>query len=121
MNAFDEDEKLCATVDPDWDAIDMSVFGTSQDSSELADESRRIAYLMTQYLLGWILKNGKNDKEGIAIRAIVIGWLTLPVLRPLRLTELAIAYGFDKQSVSRWVVRAKLEIPFLKSPHTRTK
>lgn len=113
QTAFNDDGEPELTSDFDYDSIDLAVFTSPQDLTNATPEAKAFAYQMTLHLVGWIVKNGSNEKDGIAIRACVIAWLTIPVFKRKSMAKLARGFGFKKQSVSRWVERAKKELPHL--------
>jgi hypothetical protein len=85
-----------------------------------ADDMER-AFKLLQAVMRWVHQNGSNNLNGVAIRALIVCWHTLPYLRPLSLTELARGYGLKKQSVGRWVEEPpngfKVKFPTVKTGH----
>lgn len=120
---YNDESKLEPTCGPDWDAIEKAVGGIDF-AAELADiklEDMERAFKVIQALMAWIHQNGSANLNGVAIRAIIVCWLTLPHLRSLTLTQVAKCYGLKKQSVGRWVEEKpkglKASFPSIKTGH----
>jgi hypothetical protein len=101
---YDEESLAVQTVGFDYNAVEEAL-AEIDFAAEIADmkaEELERAFKVIQALMGWI-HNGSLDCRGIAIRSIIVAWLTLPHLRSLSLTQIAARHGMDKQSVGRWV------------------
>jgi hypothetical protein len=119
---WDDAGELQPTTDPDWKAIEVAC-GEIDFAAEIADmkaEELESAFKVIQALMGWI-HNGSLDTRGIAIRSIILGWIVMPHLRLLSLTQLAERHGMDKQSLGRWVEDKergfKAKFPTIKTAH----
>jgi hypothetical protein len=120
---YDDNSELQPAVPPDWGAIEEAC-GEIDFLNEIKDlkaEELEKAFKVIQALMAWIHQNGSTNLNGIAIRAIVVSWITLPHLRPLSLTQLANGYGMKKQSVGRWLEEKplgfKYKFPTVKTGH----
>jgi hypothetical protein len=101
---WDDAGELQPTTDPDWKAIEVAC-GEIDFAAEIADmkaEELESAFKVIRALMGWV-HNGSLDVRGIAIRAIIVGWIVLPHLQQLSLTEIATRHGLKKQSIGRWL------------------
>lgn len=121
-SAFDDNSEQVPTCGPDWDSIEAALAETDF-ASEIADmraEDLEKAFKVIEGLMGWI-HNGSLDCRGIAIRSIIVGWLCLPHLRSLSLTQIAERHGMKKQSIGRWVEDQargfKVKFPTIKTAH----
>jgi hypothetical protein len=102
---WNEDSELHPTCGPDWKGI-AEACGEIDPIAELQDvsfEEMEKALKVVSGLMAWIYQNGSSNMNGVAIRAIIVCWMTLPHLRPLTLTQIAKSYGLKKQSVGRWM------------------
>jgi hypothetical protein len=121
---YDDSSELHPTVGFDYDAVSKAL-GEDPDflaeMAEFTDEEMERAFKCTQALMAWIHQNGSTNLNGIAIRSLIVCWITLPHLRPLSLTELSRGYGLKKQSVGRWVedkpLGFKAKFPSVKTSH----
>ena len=114
-----EDGKKVPVTHFDYYAVEFDGSDETLDISHLsqADVDRGVTVLTV--LLKWIWQNGMKKPEGVQIRAIIVCWIFLKVLRPLELTQLAGAFGKHKQSFGRWVDDFKRCFPRIRIPHMR--
>jgi len=114
---FEEDGRPVPAVEFDWEAIEDC--GPQTDLQGLSDEDVERGLMVLRALLSWIWQNGSRNPEGLKLRAMVICWLFLKELRPLKLSELARGFGLKKQSVGRQVEDFKKHFPGIRSPHMK--
>ena len=110
------EDSISHSVTPGWGSDDCGVFDPNE-KSELDNEQMDAAKRALQRVLHWVYRNGRNEKNGIAIRAIVATWIFTPEVGRYKLTELALACGKDKQSFGRWVDDWKKHFPNIKNNH----
>lgn len=119
----DESGALIPVEGFDYAAVDRNHFdpGTVEELSKLSAEQMDAGIKLNRCTLEWIFADGMNNKDGVAIRAILCCWIYLPWLRPLTMEELAAGFGMDKQSFGRWHDVFKKDFPFIRTPHMRIK
>lgn len=118
--AHGEDGRPALARDFDFDAIDRDLFKV--DPKELAGMTQKeidAAFKLMDSILRWIWQNGMKNENGLQIRSMIACWIFLKELRPLTETDLARAFGKDKQSIGRWFVDFKKAFPFIRTPHMK--
>lgn len=117
-----EDGQWEAAVEFDFDAIRINGFdppAPENDPTEFTVEELDAASKAFTQMVSWIWQDGKNNSEGITIRAIIVCWIFLSHLRPLTLTEMARGFGKKKQSLGRWVDDFKSKFPDIRICHMK--
>ncbi len=119
--AHGEDGKPVPVTNFDYDAVGFSFDGKDKtlDISHLSQEDVDRGVTVLTVLLKWVWQSGMKNADGIQLRAIIVCWIFLKVLRPLQLTQLAGAFGKHKQSLGRWVDDFKRCFPRIRIPHMR--
>lgn len=118
-----EDGKPVPVTDFDYDAIerhfqsDLEQFRDEAEQYSQEDVDR--ALVVVTRLLKWIWQGGMKQPDGLQIRSMIICWVFLKELRPIELTQLASAFGKDKQSLGRWVDNFKMFFPRIRISHMR--
>jgi len=117
-SGFDEPGRRVPIVRFDYDAVDYQVFGAvpKKDVRGLTSKEVDAALALLRVMLAWIWQSGMKNPDGIKIRAVIICWVFLKELRGLTLTQIAAAFGMDKQSFGRWITDFKQTIP-IRTPH----
>lgn len=120
-----EDGKPVPVTDFDYDAIerdfksDLQQFRDEAEEGQYSEEDVDRALVVVTRLLKWIWQGGMKNADGLQIRAMIICWVFLKELRPIELTQLAGAFGKDKQSLGRWVDNFKEFFPRIRISHMR--
>ncbi len=102
-----EDGSVIETVDfpyADIYARDENVqcLETDPELNRLSAEELRLGMKTVGPALRWVWQYGMKNKDGIAIRAILLCRAGLPELGGLTMTRLANGFGLAKQSLDRW-------------------
>jgi len=122
-----EDGKPIPVTDFDYDSIeleqafksDLEQFRDESEGGQYSQEDVDRALVVVTRLLKWIWQGGMKNPDGLQIRAMIICWIFLKELRPIELTQLAGAFGKDKQSLGRWVDNFKEFFPRIRISHMR--
>lgn len=123
MIGFDGRGEPIESVGFDYDGIDERLAsGLSPNQAANHPTSEHAAELTAlKTILEWVLQKVPKNENGIQIRAVIAGWIFLPYLRTMNLTEVAAVIGKDKQSLGRWVDDFKRRFPGVHVNHTRVK
>jgi len=70
--------------------------------NRLSEEELRLGVKVLAPCLRWIWQYGMKNKDGVAIRAILLCRAGIPDLARLSMTRLANGFGLEKQSLDRW-------------------
>lgn len=120
-----EDGKPVPITDFDYEAIDrafqedLEQFRNEAHQGQYSQDDVDRALVVVTRLLKWIWQGGMKQPDGLQIRAMIICWVFLKELRPIELTQLAGAFGKDKQSLGRWVDNFKMFFPRIRISHMR--
>jgi hypothetical protein len=120
-----EDGKLVPVAEFDFDAVekafesDLAQFRGEIEQGQYSQEDVDRALVVLAVLLKWIWQGGMKNVDGLQIRAVIVCWVFLKELRPLTETDLARAFGKDKQSFGRWVENFKEFFPRIRIAHMR--
>ena len=116
--SYEEDGRPVPAVEFDYDQFDSGLFEKT-DMAQFTPEDVDRAIAALRVLLSWVWQNGMKNSDGLKIRAIIICWVFLQELRPMKETEVARGFGLKKQSLGRWVTEFKKAFP-IRLPHMRT-
>lgn len=120
-----EDGKPVQVTQFDFDAIekafqsDLEDFRGEVEAGEYSQDDIDRALVVVTRMLKWVWQGGMKNADGLQIRAMIICWVFLKELRPIELTQLAGAFGKDKQSLGRWVENFKEYFPRIRIAHMR--
>lgn len=120
-----EDGKPVQVTEFDFESIDKAFqsdveqFRAELLAGKYSQEEIDMGLVVATTLLKWVWQGGMKNPEGLQIRAMITCWVFLKELRPLELTQLAGAFGKDKQSIGRWVDNFKEYFPRIRISHMR--
>ena len=117
--AHDEDGTFVEYTQFDYEAVDEALGSPRDQLADYSQEDIDRALKVLEILLQWVWQKGKNNFDGLGIRAIIICWVCLKEVRPMTETELATGFGKPKQSFGRWIEQFKIFFPRIRLPHMR--
>ncbi len=117
--AFDEGGHLTQAVDFDYEEIDRRLGHIEPAPQGLSPIDFERAARALNRLKEWEFQDGKDNVDGLQIRAIITCWTFIPRLQHDSLTTLASRFGKHKQSFGRWHDSFKRTFPFVRTAHMR--
>jgi hypothetical protein len=100
MQAYDE-HGVTQTVDFCYGEVEEIPINTDLDA--ILEMNRRVWQ--------WVYQPPNKDLDGFMCRCIIACWIFCPPLREYTQTDIAARFGKKKQSLNRWIVAFKRELP----------